>query len=110
MAKPAIPQNAQLDELPHYWQRKIAKMRREGSRHRVAMNEAEAESNRLRAENQRLRARLRFANSTDRQIPEAWKLEKALQSVRSECARYRAERNALRAELESLRAEAGAGV
>ena len=48
--KTLIPQNAQLHELPHYWQRQIAKMRREGARHRTELREAQAQLTALRAE------------------------------------------------------------
>lgn len=79
-----IDRNAQLHELPDYWQDRVR---------------------RLRSENHSLRGRLRDTQKLESQdLPASW--ERKLRKLRDENVQLRRERNAARAELEALRARA----
>ena len=72
-------QNAQIHELPDYWQEKIRQ---------------------YRSENHSLRTRLRDTERlSDQELPPAW--AKKLRKIRDENVQLRRERNALRAEREA---------
>ncbi|CAN5578904.1 hypothetical protein BH09ACT8_BH09ACT8_27140 [soil metagenome] len=80
-----IDQDAQLQDLPHYWQERV---------------------HRLRSENHELRARLHDAERFDHLSP-TWQTKIA--KLRRENGRFRTARNAALAELAELRAEISAG-
>jgi hypothetical protein len=75
-----IDQDAQLQDLPDYWQEQIRK---------------------LRVENKRLRERVN--NAADLELSPRW--QKTLADLRKENGKYRTERKELRAELADVRAE-----
>lgn len=75
-----IDQNAQLEELPEYWQERI---------------------HRYRAENYSLRMRLNKVEHLE--LSPRW--QKALADLRKENGKYRTERKALQVELDAARAE-----
>jgi hypothetical protein len=82
-----VNQNAQLHELPDYWQEKIR---------------------RYRIENHSLRTRLRATERLEDQgLPPSW--AKKLRKIRDENVQLRQERNAVREELAALRAELESG-
>lgn len=78
-----IDQNAQLHELPSYWQDRIRQ---------------------LRSENHSLRGRLRDTERLgDQGLPPSW--EKKLRKLRDENVQLRKDRTEARSELAALRAE-----
>lgn len=79
-----IDQDAQLHDLPYYWQEKLRQ---------------------YRVENKRLRERVN--NSDHIELSPRW--QKTLTDLRKENGKYRTERKALQAELASLRADQEAG-
>lgn len=82
-----IDENAQLQDLPQFWQEKIRQ---------------------YRSENYSLRTRLRATESlSDQGLPPSW--AKKLRKIRDENVQLRKERNAAREELAALRAELEAG-
>jgi hypothetical protein len=81
-----IPQNAQFNELPKYWQGQILK---------------------LRTENRELRARLNHCPIPDsaeiEDLPVSW--QSRIKETRFESAKHRHQRNEARAELAALKAQ-----